>query len=142
MLNYPLKITADNPGWLVESRDISLLTTGAPRGATKEYAARIGYDAFKVIAELLMERGLVIPMPSERQEDEIIMPMNSNVAMKVRIWNEIVKKGLRPTQIAKRLLPHRYPMTKFKNLDDPISLDVLDALCTIVGLKFSYKLDQ
>jgi antitoxin HicB len=139
MLHYPLKITVDNPGWLVESRDISQLVTGAPRGTTKEYAAKMGFEAFRVVAELLMERGRAIPLPSECQVGEEIMPMTLNVTAKIWLWNAIVQKGLKPAEIAKRLGPLKYPMTKFKNLDDPIPLDVLVELCGITGMNYTLR---
>jgi antitoxin HicB len=139
MLIYPLKVTVDDPGWLVESRDIRQLVTGAPRGTTKEFAVKMGYEAFKIVAELLMERGRPIPLPSQPQHGELAMTLSLNIEAKLLIWNEIVKLGLKPAQIAKRLGPLKYPMTKFKNLDDPVSLDVLASLAVMVKLNFSFQ---
>jgi predicted RNase H-like HicB family nuclease len=141
MLIYPLKVTVDDPGWLVQSRDIPQLTTGAPRGSTREYAVKMGYEAFKVIAELLMEQGKPIPMPSNPQADEMAMTLSLNVEAKVLIWNAMVKKGIKPAEVARRLRPLQYPMTKFRNLDDPISLDVLARLSAMLELWFRVEVD-
>lgn len=139
MLLYPLRVTIDDPGWLVKSRDISQLVTGAPRGTTQQFAVKMGYEAFKIVAELLMERGKPIPLPSEAEEGEMAMVVSLNVEAKILIWNEIVKLGLKPAEIAKRLGPLKYPMTKFKNLDDPMSIDVLANLAAIVKMNFSFQ---
>lgn len=140
MLHYPLRVEVDNPGWLVQSRDIPQLTTGAPRGTTKEYATAMGYEAFRVVVELLMERGRAIPMPSECQVGEVIMPMDLNVEAKIRIWNRIVEKKLKARTIAMMIAPIKCPMSQFVDLDKPLSLDALVAFSTALDMKFTLSL--
>jgi antitoxin HicB len=142
MLQYPLKVQVDDPGWLVTSRDIPQLATGAPRGTTKAFAAQMGYEAFKIVCELLMEQRKPIPMPSEAQRDEKIITVEANVEAKIRIYNAIIEQGLKASQIAEKILPVKYPMTKLIEIDDPISLDALGAFSRALDLGFTFSLQK
>jgi antitoxin HicB len=137
-MKYGLKIVVDNPGWLVTSRDIPQLTTGAPRGTTKEFAAKMGLEALHVIFELLMEQGKPIPLPSDPLEDETIVELNLNTRTKIWIWNEIVAQKLKPAQVAKKIAPFKYPMTHLKDLSKPISLDAIAVLVRALGKRIAY----
>lgn len=138
MLQYGLKIEVDNPGWLITCRDVPQLTTGAPRGMTKKFAADMGIEALQIIFELLMEQGKPIPLPSAPQEGETIVYLNLNAQTKIAIWNEIVAQKLKPAQVAKLIAPSKYPMTHLKDLSKPISLDAIAALVRALGMHIAY----
>jgi len=137
-MQYGLKIEVDNPGWLITSRDIPQLTTGAPRGTTKLRAAEFGLEAMQVVFELLMEQGKPIPLPSALQEGETPVELNLNAKTKIWIWNEIVAQKLKPAAVAKLIAPSKYPMTRLKNLTEPISLDAIAVLVRALKMHIAY----
>ncbi len=138
MLYYGLKIEVDNPGWLITCRDVPQLTTGSPRGTTKERAAEFGVEGLQVVFELLMEQGKPIPLPSNPQEGETIVYLNLNAQTKIAIWNEIVAQKLKPAQVAKLIAPSKYPMTRLKNLTEPISLDAIAVLVHALKMHLAF----
>jgi antitoxin HicB len=137
-MQYGLKIVVDNPGWLITSRDFPELTSGAPRGTTKEFAAGMGLEALQVVFELMMEQGKQIRMPTPVQEGETAVTISLNAQIKILIWNELRAQNLKPAQIASLIKPVKYSMTFLKDLDCPISLDAIAAFVRALGMHIAY----
>lgn len=114
MLSYPVNLELDtNNTFLVTFPDIpEAITAGDDEGE----ALLNGLEALETAIEMYFDDKREVPMPSKPKKGQLVVNLPALVVTKVLLANEMIRQGVRKSDLARRLNVH---MPQVDRLLDP-----------------------
>jgi len=130
MLQYPARLKPDkNGGFVVTFRDIPEAIT---QGENAEAALRHAQDALETAMEFYFDDRREVPMPSAPKRGERLVALPVSESFKVLLLNEMVKQGVRPAELAKRMNTSKQEINRLTTLRHATKVDrIADALAAL-----------
>jgi antitoxin HicB len=123
MLSYPVKMELDtNNAYLVTFPDIP---EAVSVGDDKDEALLNALDALESAIEIYFDEKREIPVPSKPRKGQSVVTLPALVVSKVLLANEMIRQGIRKSELARRLDVH---MPQVDRLLDPRHSSRLDAI--------------
>jgi antitoxin HicB len=130
MLQYPARLKADkNGGFVVTFRDIPEAIT---QGEDIADALKRALDALETAMEFYFDDHREVPMPSAPKRGEHLVTLPVSESFKVLLLNEMVKQGVRPAELARRMHTSKQEINRLTNLRHTTKIDrIADALAAL-----------
>jgi antitoxin HicB len=125
-----VKLAPDEDTWLVTSRDFPELTTF---GMTQEEALVYAVGAFQEAIAARFAYRREIPLPSKARRGERLVALPAQAAVKVMLYQSMRDKGLRKSDLARRIGLHKQEMERIFNLSQATSLVKLEKAFAALG---------
>ena len=127
MLEYPAHLKADRKGgYVVTFRDIPEAIT---QGEDVEDSLKHAQEALETALQFYFDDRRAVPMPSAAKRGERFMFLPASESLKVLLLNEMVKQGVRPAELAKRMRISKQEVNRITTLRHPTKVDrIADAL--------------
>lgn len=123
MLSYPVKLELDtNKSYLVTFPDIP---EAVSVGDDEDEALLNALDALESAIEIYFDEKREIPTPSRPRKGQPVVTLPALVVSKVLLANEMIRQGIRKSELARRLDVH---MPQVDRLLDPRHSSRLDAI--------------
>jgi antitoxin HicB len=123
MLSYPVKLELDtNETYLVTFPDIPEATSV---GDDEDEALLNALDALESAIEIYFDEKREVPPPSKPKKGQHVVTLPALVVSKVLLANEMIRQGIRKSELARRLDVH---MPQVDRLLDPRHSSKLDAI--------------
>jgi antitoxin HicB len=123
MLSYPVKLELDtNETYLVTFPDIP---EAAAVGDDEDEALLNALDALESAIEIYFDEKREVPLPSKPKKGQPVVTLPALVVSKVLLANEMIRQGIRKSELARRLDVH---MPQIDRLLDPRHSSKLDAI--------------
>jgi antitoxin HicB len=123
MLSYPVKLELDtNETYLVTFPDIPEATSV---GDDEDEALLNALDALESAIEIYFDEKREVPLPSKPKKGQPVVTLPALVVSKVLLANEMIRQGIRKSELARRLDVH---MPQVDRLLDPRHSSKLDAI--------------
>jgi antitoxin HicB len=102
MLAYPVTLTPEEGvgGFVVTFRDIPEAIT---QGETVEESLAMAAEALELAMDFYFEDKRAVPMPSRAKRGQHLVALPVSVSAKVLLLNEMIRQGVRPAELARRL---------------------------------------
>jgi len=123
MLSYPVNLELDtNNTYLVTFPDIpEAISVGEDEGE----ALINGLDSLESAIEIYFDEKREVPMPSKPKKGQPVVTLPALVVTKVLLQNEMLRQGVRKSELARRLNVH---MPQVDRLLDPRHSSKLEAI--------------
>ncbi len=131
MLQYPVKLKADDRdgGFVVTFRDIPEAIT---QGEDVEDALQHAQDALETAMEFYFDDRREVPMPSAPKRGERLVALPVSESLKILLLNEMVRQGVRPAELAKRMNTSKQEVNRITTLRHATKIDrIADALSAL-----------
>jgi antitoxin HicB len=123
MFYYPVKLELDtNQTYLVTFPDIP---EAVAVGDDEDEALLNGLDALESAVEIYFDEKREVPLPSKPKKGQPVVTLPALVVSKVLLANEMIRQGIRKSELARRLDVH---MPQVDRLLDPRHSSKLDAI--------------
>jgi antitoxin HicB len=136
VIAYPVKLTSDEDTWLVTSRDFPELTTF---GVTEDEALAYAVGAFREAIAARFAYREDIPLPSKPRRGERLVALPAQAAVKVLLYRNMLDKGLRKSDLARRIGVHKQEMDRIFSLGQATSLTKLEKAFAALGKALDIK---
>lgn len=138
-MRYPAKLTPEDGGYVVTFRDIPEAIT---QGDTVEEATEMAADALATAMEFYFEDRRPVPLPSDRQRDEVCIPLQAGFSAKVLLLNEMLGQGVTPAELARRLGTSPQVVNRIVNLGHATKIDTIDEALRVLGVGLTLTVDR
>jgi antitoxin HicB len=130
MLQYPARLKSDkNGGFIVTFRDIPEAIT---QGEDADDALKHAQDALETAMEFYFDDRREVPMPSAPKRGDRLVALPVSESFKVLLLNEMVKQGVRPAELAKRMNTSKQEINRLTTLRHTTKVDrIADALAAL-----------
>jgi antitoxin HicB len=127
MLQYPANLKADKKGgFVVTFRDIPEAIT---QGEDAEDALKHAQDALETAMEFYFDDRRQVPMPSAPKRGDRLVSLPVSESFKVLLLNEMVKQGVKPAELARRMNTSKQEVNRITTLRHATKVDrIADAL--------------
>lgn len=123
MLSYPVNLELDtNNTLLVTFPDIP---EAISVGDDEDEALINGLDALETAIEAYFDEKREVPMPSKPRKGQAVVSLPALVVSKVLLQNEMIRQGVRKSELARRLNVH---MPQVDRLLDPRHSSKIEAI--------------
>jgi antitoxin HicB len=123
MLSYPVNLELDtNNTLLVTFPDIP---EAISVGDDEQEALINGLDALESAIEIYFDEKREVPMPSKPRKGQLVVSLPALVVSKVLLQNEMIRQGVRKSELARRLNVH---MPQVDRLLDPRHSSKIEAI--------------
>ena len=123
MLSYPVKMERDSSNtYLVTFPDIP---EAVSVGDDEDEALLNALDALESAIEIYFDEKREVPPPSKAKKGQPVVKLPALVVSKVLLANEMIRQGVRKSELARRLDVH---MPQIDRLLDPRHSSKLDAI--------------
>ena len=129
MLDYPVKLTADEDTFLVTSPDFPELTTF---GEGRDEALAWAVDAFEEAIAARMAHREDVPLPSK---GKLLVPLPTLTAVKLILYRRMREQGVGKAELARRLGWHLMQVDRVLDVQHNSRLDQMDAALGAIGLR-------
>lgn len=132
MFRYPVKLTADKTdgGYVVTFPDIPEAIT---QGDTKEEALAHAKDALETALDFYFDEKRSIPAPSAPRRGQPVVELPASLAAKVLLLNEMVRQGVRPADLARRLKTTPQEINRLTNIRHTTRIDGIESALRVLG---------
>ena len=131
MIKYRVKLEPDdNDTILVTVPDFPEVITF---GKTREEALLYVVGAFREVIASKIHDKVPIPAPSKIKKGEpfIVLPLQTEI--KIRLYESMVEKGVRKSELARRMKLHRQEVERLLDLDQSTSLTRIESAFASLG---------
>ena len=132
MLVYPARLNKVGTGYVVSFRDIPEALT---EGRTKVEALEMAADALATAMDFYFEDRRQVPAPSRARKDEVLITLPTSLSAKVLLLNEMLKEGMSPSVLARKLKTTPQSVTRIVDLHHPTKIDTISAALESMGKK-------
>lgn len=130
-MEYAVLIAQEGDAFLVSSRDLPELNS-------------VGYSLDEALTEALdgietalmiyyMDGKKAIPLPSEALEGEHLIRLPAQVAIKVALYNEMIKQKVTRAELGRRLHWQQAQVNRLWSLDHSTKLEAIEAAFNALG---------
>ncbi|MFT0547217.1 type II toxin-antitoxin system HicB family antitoxin [Allopusillimonas ginsengisoli] len=137
MAQYPAHIQSDGEGFTVSFRDIPEALTC---GDTLADATLMATDALRTAMDFYFEDRRSVPTPSPAKKGETLIQLPASVWAKVLLLNEMLRQGITPAELARRLGTRPQDVNRIVNLGHATKIDTIDAALASLGRELEIAL--
>lgn len=130
MLAYPARVIPDGGGFMVSFVDVPEALTS---GATRLEALAMASDALITAMNFYFEDRREIPAPSMPRRNEVLVELRTSIAAKVLLLNELVRGGVRNSELARRMNVKPQEVSRIIDLHHPTKIDTISAALRVLG---------
>nr|WP_250533329.1 type II toxin-antitoxin system HicB family antitoxin [Caballeronia sp. AZ10_KS36] len=135
MLSYPVNLELDtNNSYLVTFPDIP---EAVSVGDDEAEALLNALDALESAIEMYFDEKRELPPPSKPRKGQAVVRLPALVVSKVLLANEMVRQGVRKSELARRLNVHMPQVDRLLNPRHPSKLDAIEAALKSLGKRLS-----
>lgn len=136
MLIYPARVRKHRDGYVVRFPDIPEALTS---GKSREEAIEMACDALATAMQFYFEDRREVPMPSKVAKGEVLVRLPTSVAVKVFLLNEMLREGVTPSALARRLDTSPQAVTRIVDLHHATKIDTLSDAFKALGKTLSFS---
>ncbi|SAK50669.1 Antitoxin HicB [Caballeronia hypogeia] len=138
MLSYPVNLELDaNNTFLVTFPDIpEAITAGDDEGE----ALLNGLDALETAIEFYFDDKREVPMPSKRKKGQLVVSLPALTVTKVLLANEMIRQGVRKSELARRLNVHMPQVDRLLNPRHSSKLEAMEAAFHSLGKRLNISI--
>jgi len=136
MLNYPARFVRDGDGFMVSFPDIPEALT---YGSTREEATAMAADALRTAMDFYFEDRRPVPEPSEAKRGQVLVALPSSVSAKVLLLNEMLRQGIRPAELARRMNVRPQEVNRITTLSHPTKIDTISDALAAMGKRLELR---
>jgi antitoxin HicB len=127
MLEYAAHLKAAREGgYVVTFRDIPEAIT---QGENLEDALKHAQEALETAMQFYFDDRRAVPLPSAAKRGERLIVLPASESLKVLLLNEMVRQGVRPAELAKRMGTSKQEVNRITTLRHATKIDrIADAL--------------
>jgi len=130
-MKYPATFTpADEGGFVITFRDIP---EAISQGDDEAEALHMAADVLLTVMDFYFEDRRPVPMPSERQEGERMIPLPLSAASKVLLLNEMLAQDVGPSELARRMGTSKQEANRLTDLKHATKIDRIADAMTALG---------
>jgi antitoxin HicB len=133
---FPAIVKPDGDGWMVSFPDIPEALTG---GATREEALEMAKDALQRALEFYFDDKRVVPEPSKVKKGMEAIELPASVAAKVLLLNEMIRQGVRPSELARRLHTTAQEVNRLTQLGHATKIDGINSALRALGMRLEMR---
>lgn len=127
---YPVQITPDGDGYLVQFPDIPEAITF---GESISHAKEMANDALLTALEFYFEDLREVPPPSTVEPGQDYVELPASIAVKVQLLNEMVRQRVKQTELAKRMHLSPTQVNRMVNVRQSTKIDTLNQAFKALG---------
>ena len=132
MLVYPARLNKVGTGYVVSFRDIPEALT---EGRTKVEALEMNEKTLDTAMDFYFEEARQVPDPARARKDEVLITLPTSLSAKVLLLNEMLKEGMSPSVLARKLKTTPQSVTRIVDLHHPTKIDTISAALEAMGKK-------
>jgi len=129
-MRYPFKVRLDGKFFLVTFPDIPEAIT---QGETMEQALEVAQDALETALEFYFEGSRAVPEPSALKRGGHFVELPASLSAKVLLLNEMIRQGVRPAELARRLHTTPQEVNRLTNLRHTSKIDGIAGAMKALG---------
>ena len=132
MLAYPVPLTPEKGpgGFVVTFRDIPEAIT---QGETVEESLAMAAEALESAMDFYFEDKRAVPMPSRAKRGQHVVALPVSVSAKVLLLNEMIRQGVRPAELARRLGTTPQEVNRLTNIRHRSKIDGIAGALKALG---------
>jgi antitoxin HicB len=139
-MKFPATFSKDDSGgYVVTLRDIPEAIT---QGDTLEEARKAAIDALITAMDFYIEDNRQVPVSSKADANEEYVELPASVSAKIMLLNEMVKKRIRPSDLAKEMKIKPQEVTRIMDLNHATKIDTLASAFMAVGQRLEFQLSD
>lgn len=127
---YPVQITPDGDGYLVQFPDIPEAITF---GESISHAKAMANDALLTALEFYFEDLREVPPPSATKSGQDYVELTASIAVKVQLLNEMVRQRVKQAELAKRMHLSPTQVNRMVNVRQSTKIDTLSQAFKALG---------
>jgi antitoxin HicB len=130
-MKYPATFTpAEEGGFVITFRDIP---EAISQGDDEAEALHMAADVLLTVMDFYFEDRRPVPMPSEQQEGERMIPLPLSAASKVLLLNEMLAQDVGPSELARRMGTSKQEANRLTDLKHATKIDRIADAMTALG---------
>ena len=130
-MRYPVKLTPDPlGGYVVSFPDIPEAVT---QGESEADSLLHAVDALETALDFYFEAHQIVPQPSRMKRGQRSVVLSASVAAKVLLYNEMLRQGVKPAELARRLKLPRQEMTRILDPRHTTKIDNIANALAVLG---------
>jgi antitoxin HicB len=131
-MKFPVILTPDEEagGFVVTFPDIPEAIT---QGESFEEALEMAQDALETALEFYFDDRRAVPRPAKPAAGQPVVELSASLSAKVLLLNEMVRQGVRPADLARRLNTTPQEVNRLTNLRHTTRIDGIDAALRALG---------
>lgn len=130
-MKYPALFAADPAGgYVVSFRDIPEAIT---QGDSFDEAQSMAEDVLLSAMDFYFEDARSVPLPSEKQADEVLIELPLSAAAKVLLLNEMLRQKVKPADLARRLETSPQTINRLIDLRHATKIDAIQSAAKALG---------
>ena len=136
-MQYPARLKAQaEGGYIVTFPDIPEAIT---QGEDVEDALMHAAEALESTLDFYFEHRRPIPAPSKPKRGHKLVELPVSVAAKVLLLNEMLRQGVRPAELARRIGTTPQEINRLTNLRHATKIDRIDAALRALGKRLQVE---
>ena len=135
-MRFPMKIEPDGRFFLVTFPDIPEAIT---QGESLEQAREVAQDALETALEFYFEAHRTVPEPSPVGPGQEYVELPASISAKVLLLNEMVRQGVRPAELERRLHTTPQEVNRLTNLRHATKIDRVDGAMKALGKRLEIR---
>jgi len=131
-MRFPVTLTPDKEadGFVVTFPDIPEAIT---QGETEDEALAMAREALELVLEFYFDDKRAVPAPSQPAPGQHVVELPASLASKMLLLNEMVRQGVRPSELARRLHTRPQDVNRLTDLGHTTRIDSIDAALHALG---------
>jgi antitoxin HicB len=138
MLSYPVDLEPDTNGTLLVT--FPDIPEAASVAENEQDALTEGLDALEAAIEIYFDEKRLIPMPSKPKRGQLTVTLPALVTAKVFLANEMVEKGVRKTDLARRLNIHMPQVDRLLDPRHSSKIELIESALAALGRRLDVRL--
>lgn len=130
MLEYPVEMQKDGKFLMVTFPDIPEAHT---EGTSRADALTMAADALETALDFYFETHRPVPTPSKARPGQAVVALPLSVSAKVMLWNEMLRKKVKPSELARRMGVPRQAVDRMIDVRHITKIDTLAEAMTALG---------
>jgi antitoxin HicB len=137
MFRYPVTLKREKDGsLLVTFVDIPEAIT---QGVSEEEAMAMAREALETALDFYFEDKREVPMPSTPKRGQPVVELPASLSAKVLLLNEMVRQGVRPAELARRLKTTPQEVNRLTDLRHTTRIDGVAAALKALGKRLEMQ---
>jgi antitoxin HicB len=125
-MRYPIELKPDGKFFLVTFVDIPEAIT---QGKNRKEALAMAADALESALDFYFDDTRAVPAPSRVKKGQDFVELPPSLSAKVILLNEMIKQGVRPAELARRLKTTPQEVNRLTNIRHATKIDgIADAM--------------
>ncbi len=129
-MRFPMNLEPDGQFFLVTFPDIPEAIT---QGEGLKEARAMAKDALESALDFYFEGYRAVPEPSKAKRGQEYVELPASVAAKVLLLNEMIRQGVRPAELARRLHTTPQAVNRLTNLHHATKIDGIAGAMKALG---------